>query len=341
MTIKLVTAPPRTGKSLYVVHKLNKERDKLFIISNIDGYAADVQINNPKEMQDYILNTDWAALAQANLPRKTILVIDECQSIYGNIGMAKEGSQKDLLYFLEYHGHYGINIYLITQGEGSLHARVKPLLSEHIEISTIKPSKNVWTLIIRSPQSGEIIERKSFTATQADYASYTSALNEEGLQTNRTPLKRLLIITAVALIAVLIFGYLSIKNLAPEEKKQDLKQETKPDLKKDLKQENKTGIALALKLEEPRLTGMIRLNYNSGKGFNPLALKNMAFFNKADCSLNQPRAIYCEEFDFKLNIALCNKELYYLEPCDIKEQPEQQTPEIKETELALSNEPKQ
>lgn len=324
MTIKLITAPPRTGKSLYAVHHLNKERESLFVISNIDGYNSDVKISNADEFKKFIIDTNWEELTAKNKPKKTIVVIDEAQQIYGSVGMT---DQQKMLFFLEYHGHYGINIWLITHSIKSLATRVPPLISENAEVSKIKAGKNTRRVKIKCPISDEIIETETFTASESDYNSYKSAKNAEGLQTNRTPLKRILILLSLSIITVLIGAYYSINSLKPSEQNKDLKQNLNNSLNnnlnnysnpalKELKPEPKNGIEKILKIEKARLTGMVKLNYNKGKSFNPLLLKNVAYFNKDDCSLNSPRIVYCEEFDFNLNIALCNKELYYLDPCD-------------------------
>lgn len=351
MTITVITAPPRTGKSLYAVWRMNQSRDKYHIISNIDGYDGDEKLGTANDIISYLVSTNWEVKA-VEAGKKLLLVIDEAQQIYGTVGMDK-GKQQELLFLLEYHGHYGMDIWLITQSNRSLHSRVSPLVSELIEISKIKLGKN-RRFRIKDPITFEEIETGTFNPTQKDYDSYRSARNDEGLQENRSPMKRLIIMGGIGAVVALIAIGLMVTTIMDwidgmGGDKHDASSEVHESMGKDVttqtststpaptpkgSQSNKVelpkGIGHILKIEKPRMVSMTL--FNDGRVFNdtrkPIPIKRyeVAFSNE-DCSLSAPRIWECESIDFQRKTALCNGEVYFYEPCPVDEgEPETGTP---------------
>lgn len=222
--IYCVTAPPRTGKTLYVVHVLlnelskkhyNKEGKEIlppYIIHNIDGFEKGSLVlpETGEGIQRFIVERDWGTWSKEHPDQETILVIDEAQRVFGTTGMPRD-IQAELLFFLEYHGHFGLKVFLITQSSKSLHSRVYPLISNLVEISKIRSFSGGTRVKIKCPVSYEITDTLEFKPTEREFSAYKSAHTNFGLQTNATPLARLVkqfgIYILVLVLSLSFMGY--------------------------------------------------------------------------------------------------------------------------------------
>ena len=138
MTQTLISAPPRTGKSqycVYLIDKFSKKYPNRQIYTNIIGmnYPGVLTINSTPEKP-----FDWR-----DLPDGSIVFFDEAHehpafSAQDLLGTARTDAEKkrkaeilDIGDSLTLHGHFGFDIYLITQNPKLLREQVRAACSVH------------------------------------------------------------------------------------------------------------------------------------------------------------------------------------------------------------------
>lgn len=134
----LISAPPRTGKSLYcmsLIDQLSRKHPNRRIYTNIIGmnYPGVLTINSTPEKP-----FDWR-----DLPDGSIIFFDEAHehpafSSQDLLGTARTDAEKkrkseilDIGDSLTLHGHFGFDIYLITQNPKLLREQVRAACSVH------------------------------------------------------------------------------------------------------------------------------------------------------------------------------------------------------------------
>ena len=134
----LISAPPRTGKSLYcmyLIDQLSRKHPNRRIYTNIIGinYPGVLTINSTPEKP-----FDWR-----DLPDGSIVFFDEAHehpafSAQDLLGTARTDAEKkrkaeilDIGDSLTLHGHFGFDIYLITQNPKFLREQVRAACSVH------------------------------------------------------------------------------------------------------------------------------------------------------------------------------------------------------------------
>ena len=134
----LISAPPRTGKSLYcmsLIDQLSRKHPNRRIYTNIIGmnYPGVLTINSTPEKP-----FDWR-----DLPDGSIVFFDEAHehpafSAQDLLGTARTDAEKkrkaeilDIGDSLTLHGHFGFDIYLITQNPKLLREQVRAACSVH------------------------------------------------------------------------------------------------------------------------------------------------------------------------------------------------------------------
>ena len=134
----LISAPPRTGKSLYcmsLIYQLSRKHPNRRIYTNIIGmnYPGVLTINSTPEKP-----FDWR-----DLPDGSIVFFDEAHehpafSAQDLLGTARTDAEKkrkaeilDIGDSLTLHGHFGFDIYLITQNPKLLREQVRAACSVH------------------------------------------------------------------------------------------------------------------------------------------------------------------------------------------------------------------
>jgi hypothetical protein len=141
--ITVITGTPGTGKTYYMVWLLKKKaleegdvfyrvrRDVLLITNiklNLEDSENYVFIENFDDFVPYMDVDFWRSNLNALQGRKVIFAIDEAQALF-----AKHKDNDKLMYFLQYHRHVGIDLYLLTQTAKSIPAKVYELSEYLIE----------------------------------------------------------------------------------------------------------------------------------------------------------------------------------------------------------------
>ena len=196
----LISAPPRTGKSLYcisLIDKLSKKYPNRRIYTNIIGmnYPGVLNINSTPEKP-----FDWR-----DLPDGSIVFYDEAHehpafSSKDLLPPARTDAEKkhkeqilDIGYSLTLHGHFGFDIYLITQNPKLLNEHVRASCSVHyvmrrlwgLDVAMIYEFAEVQTYFANATRK-QALSVKRFRYPKNLYKYYVSA-NMHNIQ-KRVPL---------------------------------------------------------------------------------------------------------------------------------------------------------
>lgn len=174
--IYLVTATPGSGKTLWTLDyftKLAKAEDRQIYSSGIpltdEGKEATgwLELDKPEE---------WY-----KLPAGAIIIIDECQRIFGR--RPTGGKVPEHVSQFETHRHLGLDIVLITQGPQLLDSHIRPLVGKHIHLLRIFGSKSAqvltWDGIQQNPNSQgaktACLDKRKFLHPKKVYGWYKSS----------------------------------------------------------------------------------------------------------------------------------------------------------------------
>lgn len=138
MSIEILTGVPGAGKTYFAVHAihaLTKSDQKFLVLHNIEGLQC----------QDFrIISVDWKtedfnaqAMADRLRQLRTEYSLDPSDIIHIYIDEAQrffppELKDQQVLYFFDYHRHFGVNVTLITQHEKKLTYKITTLAESEI-----------------------------------------------------------------------------------------------------------------------------------------------------------------------------------------------------------------
>lgn len=220
--IELYTGLPRSGKTYLVVNTLaneyftfNKEmetwvkkKDKkdITLITNIKGLSLphvnlDDALESAKVSPAKFFTVDFQNKIKVKYP-KIVYAIDECQFYFPDIF-----KDIDTRYYFETHGHFGHQIYLITQDRFRA-CRAIVSLSE-IEVRAVKRSLSMMGEFKYNILSdGEIIDRKVLKPSKKIFNIYRS---QEALE-HKKP-KKLVVKYILAPLILLIVSAVCLYNV--------------------------------------------------------------------------------------------------------------------------------
>ncbi|WP_286964521.1 MULTISPECIES: zonular occludens toxin domain-containing protein [Acinetobacter] len=213
----LISAPPRTGKSLYcmsLIDQLSRKHPNRRIYTNIIGinYPGVLTINSTPEKP-----FDWR-----DLPDGSIIFFDEAHehpafSAQDLLGTARTDAEKkrkaeilDIGDSLTLHGHFGFDIYLITQNPKLLREQVRAACSVHyvmrrlwgLDVAMIYEFAEVQTYFANATRK-QALSVKRFRYPKNLYKYYVSS-NVHNIQ-KRVPL--LYMVFFAIPIAIFALGY--------------------------------------------------------------------------------------------------------------------------------------
>lgn len=234
----LISAPPRTGKSLYcmsLIDKLSKKYPNRRIYTNIIGmnYPGVLNINTTPDKP-----FDWR-----DLPDGSIVFYDEAHehpafSSKDLLPPARTDAEKkrkeqilDIGYSLTLHGHFGFDIYLITQNPKLLNEHVRASCSVHyvmrrlwgLDVAMIYEFAEVQTYFANATRK-QALSVKRFRYPKNLYKYYVSS-NVHNIQ-KRVPMLYMLFFSIPILIFALGYSKASETGFFGLFKKNESKQHT-------------------------------------------------------------------------------------------------------------------
>lgn len=208
--LKLISAPPRSGKSLFAMQKiveyLNKGR---VVYTNINGVTLPGVLTYVPE--------DWR-----DAPNGSVLIYDECQfhPAFAKDDLITDKAKmryyrEDIMKALTIHGHFDLDIILITQSPQFLHPVVLELCSVHWHLKRLwgwtKCTVYQWGEGQSNPKTKSVQQRCENTFTwnypKWLYNYYHSAEAHDNI-TNRLPLKYVVVV--VLCLIVLLRGFVGL-----------------------------------------------------------------------------------------------------------------------------------
>lgn len=145
--IRIVEAPPRSGKSYYVVNYLTKFcvyenlykewvlKANVLIISNIEGLKIKhldlTELLKRFTVEEFFTIENFQKIKEKYKVQNIVLCIDEAQKIFD-----RKYYNKDVFYFFQYHGHEGIDIFIMTQSISTICNAIPPLCEFIVRVST-------------------------------------------------------------------------------------------------------------------------------------------------------------------------------------------------------------
>lgn len=158
MTITLLTATPRSGKTSYAVWHVIKpaiEAGRPVYTCGIPQLKLDtIQVKYEwlKNWSERQYNSDLEEDELLNIPNGALIVIDEAWRLWPVSGV---GKPSDDIEYLAMHGHHNIDFLIITQKPNLLHRAVIAQVSRHLHILPTWSGRKLleWPEYVQNPSA--------------------------------------------------------------------------------------------------------------------------------------------------------------------------------------------
>lgn len=178
MALTLVTAPPGSGKTLWMVWRiLQLVNEARLVYTNIDG----LDIAGVLPIPDW--TDDWR-----DLPNDSVVVYDEAQEHpafdkYSTVDKSKKQYYHDIAHSLAIHRHFGFDIFLLTQSPNLIAGHVLGFVNKHIHLrrnfgferATVYHFIEAQTNTKNPKKNGQLENTTTFTYPKKLYSMYKSA----------------------------------------------------------------------------------------------------------------------------------------------------------------------
>lgn len=145
----LITGTPGSGKTLFVLSEVSKQKGRPVYYANIDELALDwTPLSDPFNYHDEV-------------PNGSIVIIDEVQKVFPSRGPKVD--VPPALRFIETHRHLGIDIYFLTQHPNFVDIHCRRLAGRHVHM--VRPAGMQFAM--QYIKNG-LIERLDALNTQRD-----------------------------------------------------------------------------------------------------------------------------------------------------------------------------
>jgi len=214
--IQLIEAPPRSGKTYYFVNYLSRFWDfdalyneyilapNVLVISNVEGLKVNhwkyPECMKGKTIQEFFTIENFERIMERTGKTHIILGLDECHEIFPPFMSAK--THPEVYHFFAYHGHIGLDVFLMTQGVESTSKMFLPLLEYVVKV---KPrSEKLYKVFSYHfySKNGNKLYVKNIKNDQKVFAAYNSFRKDE----NNKP-KSALVRAAVFAVSMCLLGF--------------------------------------------------------------------------------------------------------------------------------------
>ena len=146
--IQLIEAPPRSGKTYYFVNYLSRFWDfdalyneyildsSVLVISNVEGLKVRhwkyPDCLKGRSVEEFFTIENFEKIMEKTGKNHIILGLDECHEIFPPSISAK--THPELYHFFAYHGHIGLDVFLMTQGVEATSRLFLPLLEFIVKV---------------------------------------------------------------------------------------------------------------------------------------------------------------------------------------------------------------
>lgn len=169
--ITLLTGIPGSGKSYMAVHHVSKLQDQSKVLHNIEGFKLGISLDQ-FSLDNNISKTDvfrksWHE--KNNCLHGWTIIIDEAAELF-----PKTLRDTDIIGFFDYHRHYGIDIFLITQDIKKVTPDITCLSETHYRAASGAANPIPGFLIYQQMVGGEAVSRKFIRKKKEVFDLYKS-----------------------------------------------------------------------------------------------------------------------------------------------------------------------
>lgn len=243
MAIKHITGVPGTGKTYFAIRDVilryykwdsdhvewqldvDKQRKPVVIYTNIEGLKLphvnidDYCRNNNIDIYRFFTTEYWENSVNYT-DNQIVVILDEAQKYYPS-SFRLNGTpapEKNTLFWFQYHRHYGVDVYVITQTYDAICKHVVQLAEYEIHaVTRVYSLHNDFRYVYRTGLGPDaIVDRKRIKYDKKVGMLYQSFQADSDDSARPNPLKRYIMLTA-ALFLVLVFGFIYfIKSFFPD-----------------------------------------------------------------------------------------------------------------------------
>jgi len=195
--ITLLTGIPGSGKSYMAVEHVSRMKDQSKVLHNIEGFKLGISLdqfsldNNIRKIdvfrKSYHEKND-------NLFGWTI-IIDEAAELF-----PKSLRDTDIISFFDYHRHYGIDIFLLTQDVKKVCPDITCLSETHYRAASGASNPFPGILLYQQIVGGEAVSRKFLRKKKSVFNLYKSASDDSSSTLNIGK-----VYAVIAIIGVIVF----------------------------------------------------------------------------------------------------------------------------------------
>ncbi len=210
--ITLLTGIPGSGKSYMAVEHVYRMKDQSKVLHNIEGFKLGVSLdeysllNNMKKID--VFRKSWHE--KNDTLHGWTLIIDEAAELF-----PRSMKDTDVIGFFDYHRHYGIDIFLITQDIKKVTPDITCLAESHYRAASGASNPLPGFLIYQQIVGGESVARKYLRKRKEVFALYKSTNDHSSGSIN---IGKIYFAAAVVAAAVALFALKSwISSFRPED----------------------------------------------------------------------------------------------------------------------------
>lgn len=213
--ITLLTGIPGSGKSYMAVHHVSQLKDQSKVLHNIEGFTLGIPLDK-FSIDNGIKKID---VFRKSFHEKNdslhgwTIIIDEAAELF-----PKHLKDTDVVSFFDYHRHYGIDIFLITQDIKKVTPDITCLAESHYRAASGASNPVPGFLLYQQIVGGEAVSRKWLRKKKQIFELYKSTNNHSSKTLNIGK-----VYLAVCVLALIVAVY-SLKTwfstFKPSEKEQ-------------------------------------------------------------------------------------------------------------------------
>lgn len=151
-------------------------------------------------------------LRDENPYKRIVIVVDECQRWFH-----RKFYDREVFYSFEYHGHYGIDIYLVAHHSYKVSSEIVNLIE--FEFRAVPRSLSVGGFHYLEKQSGDVFSRRFLRKKKDIFALYRSQFAQESEKIKRPFLKWVFVVLFFACLSVYLIYDLFVSMWHGDEKK--------------------------------------------------------------------------------------------------------------------------
>lgn len=218
--IKIITATPGSGKTLFVVKMIDElqkstkqDEAQRLIYCNIDGLQLDKFIS-PQSISLFHSPDEWGVnpFDWRDTPDGSLIIYDEAQFFFPTKVNAET---EKIITELTTHRHQGKDIIFITQDPSLLNSKIRALCGEHIHLyrafglQTV--TKYTWQHLVNNPnsRSEQIRAQKELFSFPKEYFSYYQSATQHTVKRYLPKKLKYILVAIVICLAYSLYQLLS------------------------------------------------------------------------------------------------------------------------------------